>query len=312
MSISFAAAAAPKAVVKVQESGFGVAQFDQCGYAVPPTGQQSRRPPRATIFDIECSPGGAFGAYVYVAAGTINSDFDPVGFLERVTFTGSSSLFPGGELGNYNPTRLSFTPSGWRGGDLINVTLNAGGFCCGDGFVAQIDAADVGQASHGFRFGTVGESAVDPSGGFGSDMFIQTADGYAGDATTFIPAGIYRVDSSGAESAFAPVRFGEMRFGRGGAWGTDLYVDGDIISPNGTSRPLGTVFGEFDWADGSGLNGDMFAHVAGQDPGTVFRITPGGTATVFATGAPGHIAGCNGSLWIANQSGCFVVTKKGH
>src|SRR5258706_439051 len=136
MSISLVSAAAPAAAGKVLESGFGVAQFNQCGYAVPPTGSQSRRPPRDTINDIECSPGGAFGPYVYVAVGTINSYVEVHGLLERVTFNGSSSLFPGGDLGNHNPTNLSFTPPGWRGGDLINVTINSVGFCCGDGWVA--------------------------------------------------------------------------------------------------------------------------------------------------------------------------------
>ena len=311
MSMTLAAAA--QASVKVKEAGFGVTPFNQCGYDGPQSGPQSQRPPRATINDLQCSPGGAFGDYVYVAVRTVDRNFDTIGGVERVTFTGASSLAPPGLVSNYYATNISFTPAGWRGGDLIEVTMKGDPSSTGgDSFVEPFDAAWAAQGTRGFRFGTDAATAVDPTGGFSSDLFFEASDGYDGSGSTFVPGGIYRIDSAGVESLFGPPRFDEMRFGRGGAWGSDLYVDGESFSPNGTSTPLGTVFREFDWADGPGFNGDMFAHVAGQDPGTVFRITPGGTATVFATGAPGQIAGCNGSLWIANQSGCFVVTKKGH
>jgi len=241
MSMTLAAAA--QASVKVKEAGFGVTPFNQCGYDGPQSGPQSQRPPRATINDLQCSPGGAFGDYVYVAVRTVDRNFDTIGGVERVTFTGASSLAPPGLVSNYYATNISFTPAGWRGGDLIEVTMKGDPSSTGgDSFVEPFDAAWAAQGTRGFRFGTDAATAVDPTGGFSSDLFFEASDGYDGSGSTFVPGGIYRIDSAGVESLFGPPRFDEMRFGRGGAWGSDLYVDGESFSPNGTSTPLGTVF----------------------------------------------------------------------
>ena len=302
--------AAPRVAPRISEDGFRVTHFDQCGYqGRVPGGPASLRPQRGTINDIECSRGGSWGSFAYLAIGTWNQDVDPIGLVERVSFSGDSSTFL--SSGTHRRTvGLSFTPPDWRGGDLLLVATVPADFMEHSSMLVAYDATLAGRTIAYRIDGTVGSGAADPSGAFGFDLFYAASDGYVGDLI-FVPGAIFRIDAAGDESAFADRRFGEMRFGPGGAWGSDLYVAGGTVAPDGSFTFFPAAFGEFDWASGPGFGGDMFAYITGEDPGTIFRVKPDGTMTVFAISANGVLAGCGNALWIANGEGCFVVESRG-
>src|SRR5262249_27638385 len=106
--------------------------------------------------------------------------------------------------------------------------------------------------------------AFDPTGRYGSDLFLST------------PKEIERTDRSGSVASFAPVSGGMIRFGPGGAWGDDLYAvgaGGVRVDESGIATLFPGGFGEFDWGSGAGFEGDMFARCA---PGStdLCRIHP--------------------------------------
>lgn len=303
-------AASPKSV-NVREGGFGVTQFVECGFQGPaPTGPKRFRPLRGFIEDIECSPGGDWGAYLYMAVSGINQDFDPIGIVERVSLDGHSETFD--RLGAPSAaSHVAFAPLGWRDGDRLMVTFPGRGAVFG--IVPIMGYLPDGTSdAYAYRLSyNLYDSAIDPTGAFGSDLFYQAEDAVS-PTFDFIPAGIYRAGALPYGTYFTGPEFGEMRFGPGGAWGSNLYVAGIVIAPNGSSSVFPADFTEFDWAAGSGFDGDMFAHLNGADPGEIYRVKADGTATLFATNAPGSIAGCGGALWIANTGGCHVVERRGN
>ncbi len=105
-----------------------------------------------------------------------------------------------------------------------------------------------------------------------------------------------------------------MRFGPGGAWGSDLYVAGMTVAPDGTVTPFPSAvpFVGFDWAFGPGFDGDMFAIISGPAADSLYRIQPDGTTTLFASGEMDQVAGCGGALWVVNPDGCYEIVRTGN
>jgi hypothetical protein len=237
----------------------------------------------------------------------VDSDRDPEGHVERIDFSGKLNTV----IARYRAPRsvdaISFTPAAWRGGDFLLVSENwFQGPSSIDGVALDPNASTTLAYTIG---GFIGESAVDASGSFGSDLFFQQTDSdFPG--TPPRSAAIWRIDAAGTFTAFADLHFGEMRFGPGGDWGTDLYVDGLSFAPNGTPAAFATPFNEFAWASGTGFGGDMLAYVSGEAPDVIFRVKPDGTRTPFASGVTGQLTACDGGLWIAYGRGCLVVTPK--
>lgn len=303
--------AASQSAPQILEPGFRITHFDQCGYqGNPHDGPPYTRRDRGNIYDIECSPGGDWGEYAYLAVNSVDQDFDPIGLIERVSYTGKSEVrFQTWK--HLNIPEISFTPSAWQGGGVLLVTTNP---VWGGGALSRLSGIDpFGPATQfAFRFDSyIWSSAVDPTGAFNSDLFFQAA-GEAAPGIPPRPAGIYRIDATGVESLWSSLRYGPMRFGPGGAWGSDLFVDGVILAPAGTATPFPVHFTGFAWVDGPGFGGDMFARIEGDPTGSIWRVKPDGTSTGFAqsTDGFGPFVGCGGALWIANQDGCFVVESK--
>jgi len=290
---------------QIREQGFRLRHFDNCGYApwvpnVAPNLPKYITIDRYAIGDIECSPGPAWGDYVFLAIAGRDLGADLEGWASRIDMKGNfagSAAFTREE----NAYEIAFAPPGWRGGDFFLLASNAKHAIDPLFDHSLIQSVDPARNQDGlvWRYGSdvrLGPLAVDPSGGFGGDAFFVEPG-----------AGIIRIDASGAESFFAPEIPGdEMRFGPGGAWGTDLYIGGVTIDPSGGITASPASFDEFDWA----FDGDMFALVPGS-PAEIYRVKPDGTRTLFATATASELAYCGGSLWLAGTDGCWVVTPTG-
>lgn len=309
---------------RILERGWRLHRFPQCGYQGPvPSGQEQRE--RWPIADAECSPGGPWGEYLYLAV-TEPDPFDDLGpwpRIERVDLQGNSELFfapPGGLVSRFASTHIAFAEPGWPGGDLLFWTYRPSGSRSGSTlFIHGLDSQlstqlTISRFDERLFKGRLGSVLADGSGGFGFALFYQAkADPPPGSS---LLGGIVRRDASGQETEFAPeslfpvFAYEEMRFGPGGDWGTGIYVSGLSFAPDGTPTTFPVDFTEFDWGAGPGLDGDMFARIRGEDPGIVYRIEPDGTFTRFARGLPGSIAACGGFLWIVNEEGCFAAELK--
>lgn len=269
----------------VLEPGFTVEYFKDCG-----TTLNGFR--HGSILDAACTPGGPWGDYVYLAVYTLGLD-DYGSKVEKVDFSGNVSYEGGFGFGAY-ASHLAFSPVGWREGDSFFVTVND---IYGDTRCGRWSPSDdyLGPCSS-YAFDHVGAVAVDPSGAFGNDLFI---DGGSGGLH-----GVFRVDELGNTTLFSSVG-GVGKFGPGGAWGVGLYGDGVVLDPDGTATPFPGGFGlTFDWAFGPGFEGDMFSRC----PGGICRVKPDGSRTLWADGLPGDIEYCGGALWIGG-SGCLVVSR---
>ena len=300
--------AAPPDHPRILERGWRLTRFPECGYQGPvPTGPN--RPARDEVADAECSPGNPWGEYLYLAVTEdwLDADFDrqTTMKIERVDFEGNSGLF-GYPRHYFQLSRarwISFSPPGWRGGDLLLFTLSSPSQ--GLSILEAIDPQRAWQWNVGHFYGGTGPGAIDPSGAFGFDLFWHSEYSYP------IDSGIFRVDADGNETLFAELEHGEVRFAPGGDWGRDLFVGDLVFAADGTSVAFPVEIGEFDWAQGPGLDGDMFARIAGEDPGSIFRIKADGSVSPFALNLSGEIAGCGDALWVVNGEGCFVVERKG-
>jgi len=175
----------------------------------------------------------------------------------------------------------------------VDVTWNSataqGG---GSAAVSQVDASERARELAASSSGCRGLGGG-PDGRVRRDLFVEKSAGYDASGSNPVPAGIYRVDASGVETVFAPVRFDELRFGPGGVWGSNLFVDGLIYAPMGPRRCSARFFREFDWVSGRGSTARCSPTWRGGS-GTIFRVKADGSRTVFATGLPGSIAGAAG------------------
>lgn len=276
----------------IYENGFKVTHYEGCGHlGLHKRDRQDVNyiPPR--VDDMACSPGGSWGDYVYLLVTEQDAAAGIFVDLERVAFNGRSEFYRGVEAAA-DGTHLSFAPPGWGGGEVLFTTVDSSPFLS---LIHWIPFA--GPTLRTIFADSLGPVAVDPGGDFGGDVFHES-DG-----------NIVRVDALGNESLFAfpPFVGPEMRFGPGDAWGTNLYVGGSVIAPDGTITAFPTVFGEFDWAQGPGFDGDMFELVPGN-PGTVDRILPDGSRIPFGTVTASDVAFCDDSLWFVGDEGCYVVT----
>ena len=236
---------------------------------------------------LECSPGGVWGSYVYAADSN-------GGLIERIDFADNVSLFASGFT---FPVGLEFGPGPAASfGDFLYVADPFGGL------VSRVDTSGVVTpfaplaAPTGVRF--------DPSGAYGTDLFaVQSA--FQGPIVTLPPAG-------GPTASFATVAAAYMKFGPGGAWGSGLYSTSGSglvkIDSAGVSTAFATGFSKsqgFDWAFG----GELFA--TDVTTGEIHSIDSSGTRTLWAT-LPGaaDVEFCNGALYaVSNLGGCYKVTE---
>jgi len=242
---------------------------------------------------IECSPGGVWGDYMYVG--------DSVGDrVERIDFFGTSSTFAP-LAPNAFPVGLEFGPGPAANfGDYLYVT---------DYGLSDIVKIDPTGTVTPFTVAvpSPGDCVFDPSGAYSTDLFVTTA--FAGP--------IYTVDQFGVATSWATFPSLYMKFGPGGAWGTGMYAtSGDAIGivtvdMAGTPTNFCTGFTSpegFDWAFGTGFDGDMFAcDVATNE---VWRIKSDGTRTLFASMVQAaDVTFCNDALYLVGfHGGCYKVT----
>lgn len=287
------------------DSRFKVVAHEECGYGFSdpqPPHPRGVKPARGSITDVECGV-GSWGQGIYLAEWFVipGGDIEPV--IERMDASGTWSVAFAPGVNSYTP-EISFAPAGWRGDDYLLYTLDPLNPSLPDS-IRSISASLSG--GPGVSAAALGAAAADPSGDFGGDLFLGV--GSCGSLGT----GILRMDAGGNVSVFASAASCEMRFGPGGAWGSDLFVAGETISPAGvvTPFPSAVPFVEFDWASGPGLDGDMFAVIPGAATDSLYRIQADGTTTLFATGDIDQIAGCGDALWVVNFQGCYEIVDKG-
>ncbi|HEX5131631.1 MAG TPA: FlgD immunoglobulin-like domain containing protein [Candidatus Krumholzibacteria bacterium] len=243
---------------------------------------------------VECSPGGVWGNYVYMAASVYN-------IIERMDYADVSSLFATMPF-NAFPVGLAFGPGPANNfGDFIYVADY------GTSTIEKVDPAGVVTPFTTLSLAT--STTFDPTGAYSTDLFAVT--GYSGP--------IYTVDPSGVATVFAAVPSLYIKFGPGGAWGTGMYstsqsavgyVKVDALG-NATNFCTGFTNPEgFDWATGTLFMGDMFA--ADVSTSEVWRIKDDGTRTLFASmPTAADVAFCNGAMYLVSFHGeCYKVTEE--
>jgi hypothetical protein len=279
-ALAFLAPAAPRAQLTIMESGFDVTDL---GSSVGAKG-------------IECSPGGVWGDYIYVADSGGN-------VLERIDYFDIASLFATLASGSF-PVGLAFGPGpGSNFGDFLYVCN------FGTSVVEKVDPSGTV-----FPFASItgpGDCVFDPSGAYGDELFVVSA--YSGP--------IYKVDEFGTATSWSTVPSLYMKFGPGGAWGTGMYATSQsavgivTIDMAGAATNFATGFTSpegFDWAYGTGFDGDMFA--SDVTTGEVWRIQSDGTKTLWATmPSAADVTFCNGALYLVgwHTGECFKVTPEG-
>lgn len=248
-------------------------------------------PPGVGAKEIECSPGGIWGPYVYVADSS-------AGKIERIDFNDNVSVFA---TGCNFPRGLAFGPGpGNDFGDFLFV---------GERFGNRISKLDVlGNKSTFDLINDPGGLAFDPTGNCGDELFVAGA--FSGPIVT--------ISSSATQTFFAATTSNYIKFGPGGAWGTELYTT--VYGPNagiskvacngavssfvtGFTTPEG-----FDWASPGGIwDGDLF--VTDVFTGEVWRVKPNGTRSLFATlPNAADVAFCNDNLYVVGNHGeCWRI-----
>jgi hypothetical protein len=248
----------------------------ESGFAVTPL------TPGPGAMQVECSPGGVWGDYVYVA----NTQG---GTIERIDFSDAITPFAGPFAA---PVGLAFGPGpGANFGTLLYVSDR--------GANATRKVTPAGVISSHASIATPGGLAFDPTSFYGNALFVPTAPGGT----------IYRVNPAGAPTVTFAVTAGYLKFAPGGAWGTGMYASSGTsliqISNGGVVTPLAIGFGDvagFAWASGGAFGGDLFA--ADHQSGEIWRVKPDGTRALWATlpGA-GDVAYCNGALYVVSSNG---------
>lgn len=238
---------------------------------------------------IECSPGGMWGDYVYVADSS-------AGVIERIDFSNNVTLFASGL--NF-PVGMDFGPG--PGGNFGNFLYVAN---FGGSTVVKVDSS--GTVSAFATMTSPADVKFDSSGAYGNDLHATTAFG----------APINTLDNAGTPSLFSNFASAYLRFAPGGAWGTGLYATDQNalglakVDSLGVATPFASGFTApegFDWAFGAGFGGDMFLADLGGN--VIYRIKSNGTKTVFANmNGAADVAYCNGALYAVSFSGgCFKI-----
>jgi len=281
---------------KVQEPGYAVKVFPQCGQAGVARRIVRRLDPRPFARAIACGPEEIWGASSISAWRTTRT----LPGISRPSIpprarAGSSSGPISAATPRPSPSRREAASSeisfaGSRAYFVAPPPLRIY-------FVSAFDPAGALGVGVSVPY-PVFSVTFDPTGAFGGFLYLSTAQG------------VERFDPTGDISPFAPVAGGSLRFGPGGDWGSDLYVSsagGVRISPGGDVALLPGGFGDFDWGPGPGFGGDMFARCdAGSDQ--ICRIHPDGSRSLWATGVTGPFTFCGDELWTFSTSGCERVT----
>lgn len=192
---------------------------------------------------------------------------------------------------------------------IAGLACSPGG-AYGDGFfVADFGSGDISRVNGGVTtfFATPAEYPAslvfDPTGSYGGGMIVASA----------FASPIYKVSSAGVVTPWADITSCYIKFGPGGAWGTGLYGtyyaftppngSGVVrIAPNGTTSGLIEIFNPegFDW----GFGGDMF--ITDVSLGEIWRVTSGGTKTLFAT-----LNGAADVAWRPSEQTLYVASNLG-
>lgn len=241
---------------------------------------------------IECSPGGIWGDFVYVADSS-------AGMIERIDFSDNVTTFATG-LGF--PVGMDFGPGPAANfGNFLYVANNLGD-------ISRVDTS--GAVTSFTPFSNIGDVKFDPSGVYGNDLFATTA--FSGPTNS--------VDNLGVVSFFSSTASTYLRFGPGGAWGTGLYATDDVVSPGivtidaagiPTAFSVGFTTAEgFDWASGTLFAGDMFA--TDLSTGEIWRVQSTGARSLFATlPQASDVSFCNGDLYVVSFAGeCYRVSDQ--
>jgi hypothetical protein len=155
-----------------------------------------------------------------------------------------------------------------------------------------------------------GDVTFDPTGAYGNEMF----------ATSSFSGPISKVTSAGVVSTWSTVTSTYVRFGPGGAWGTGLYSTSQSgLGPGIVTvdvAGVGTLFSGgfttpegFDWDPTGDFGFDMFA--PDLSTGEIWRVTPTGTRTLFATVAgSASVNFCHGVMYVTafHGGGCYKIT----
>jgi len=287
--------------LKLKEGGFRVDLFDQCRWA----GQRPRQPfpdaPRPippVLRDMECGH-GAWGDQLYLLY-TGGQDLDETfPFIARMDDEGQVTMFAAFDLSNYRAYDMSIAPEGWREGDEIFVSAWPWDVRLEPAMIVTVNpAGDQGVQAAGDNRWTIGSAAADPTGAFGGDLFYS-----------FGPV-VVRQDGSGQSTFFIQNNtWGDMRFGPGGNWDTDLHIRNLSIAPDGSVIQNPSGFTEFTWTEGGRFDGDAFGY--SYVTRSIYRIRPDWTSTEFAANAEAPIVYCRDALWVNSPEGCLRITPRG-
>lgn len=243
---------------------------------------------------VECSPGGAWGPYVYVGD-------SGGGAIERIDILDSITMFS--PTGLAFPVGLAFGPGpGGNFGEFIYVADY------GDDTIKKVDTS--GNVTTFAGYAAPGGIAFDPTGGYGNDLFVTT--GFSGP--------MHSLDLAGTATGFSSLDATYIKFGPGGVWGAGMYattyggagvgiatVDAAGVA---TSFAGGFVAPEgFDWAQGVQFAGDLF--VTDFSTGEIWRVKSNGTRTLWATlPQVADVAFCSEALYVVSGNGeCYKVTE---
>ena len=219
----------------------------------------------------------------------------------------TSPFTVGGSPGSYGfPTSITYSAAGSFGNYIyFGDSLTTGG----TGKIYRI-GSDMFLST--FASGITGpiSLAIDPSGAFGGDLFVVNDLIYGSDLPgpgnlTIGDDSIKRVKPDGTISGFGVSGVslaGEATivFGRGGAFGTDLYLNNVVptevarIQPNGTGTRLaaitnGSISGPRGMAFGPGGAFGTNLYVGNATANQILRVDSSGNVTTFVTGIPGIV-----------------------
>ncbi len=284
--VILSAASAAIAQPTVAENGFRVRTFEGCANFPGPA--------FFGINDAVCGSGTAFGEYVYYTVAFPEDEAKD--HVARMSMRGREETFAAGI--DFNST-IVLSPSRSFAGERLIVEGLCPGFTLfgGHAFFTPSGAYDRCIPNESREL-PPGPSVFDFSGQHGFDMFVSRA------------GSILRVSYFGDIAVFSPSTGpGEVKFGPGGAWGSDLYVaGGGIVDAAGNLSLFPYAFQEWDWLEGLGWDGDMFDLCGG---GRICRVRPDGAASLFATDVTGHeLVACGGHLWIMSAENCVRITAR--
>jgi hypothetical protein len=263
----------------VFEPGFFIEEYEHCTEITETPGYNT-----PVVKAAACGPGGAWGTGLYVGAHTYTQGLvlllDPPNLAATVRTLG--------DLDDLSIADMDFAPLGWRGGDLLYVTIRDGmqpNRSTGAwGLDASGDFVDTFMI-HSF-LESIRKLAIDPTGTFGDDIFFWFG-------TT-----LYRRDAAGSLTTIpGATGIGALAFGPGGPWTSDLYTQNVIVAPDGSIRPS-PVHLEGTWAHGPGFEGDLFTLC---NVGQTCRVKPDGTRTLFGEGLGMNAVSCGGALWFFDR-----------